>query len=251
MPGMLRGPFFAFFFAGPCECFARTGVVGDDGRFEFAFGEDFGFFCTAGGVVMIVDGLFVLALAGYLSVHVVAAGEFVASGVSCRQRCRVPERFVGDACVGQSVRGVVGVSFYAAAFGCAFASAAWFAGREARAVGFFVVGVDTRHAAFAGGFFLGLGQPPNLVVGVALFGEGACLQECFAVDRWHDGVAEPCFRAFWQVAGRRSWGRPRGLTSAGRERGSRCTPAEEAKPLTVTEFDERGRGVRVCVDEGR
>ena len=75
--------------------------------------------------------------------------------------------------------------------GGAFAFGCWFAGREACAVGVFVVGVDSCGAFAAGGGVLDLGQASGGVVAVGLVGEGACLFKPLAVDRWDDCVFEP------------------------------------------------------------
>jgi hypothetical protein len=84
------------------------------------------------------------------------------------------------------------VRFRCAAFGCALAFAAGRTLRLAGSVAVFVIGVEPGLAAFTGRFFLDLREAAGIVIGVTgLFGEGACLLECFAVDRWDDRVLVP------------------------------------------------------------
>jgi hypothetical protein len=79
-----------------------------------------GFHRAARGIVYIAVERLVLFLGGDLTVHVIAARDFVFAGVRGRQLRSVPERFVFHAAVGQPVRFIVGVVLDGAAFGGAF-----------------------------------------------------------------------------------------------------------------------------------
>src|ERR1700723_1599805 len=181
-------PFFTFFFAGPRDRFARSGVVVDDGRFGRTFGDRL--FGTTRRVIGVARRLAVLFLHGDLVIDVEARGDFVFAGVVRRDFGLVAERFVFHAGVTQPVGGVIGVGFGRAAR-CRTCFGRGFSHRLARALRFFVVAVDPRLVSFADRRFVDLCQTPDFVIRVFLLGQRAVAQKRFSVDRRHHRFAEP------------------------------------------------------------